>query len=300
MIGKVHVKVPASIGNVGSGFDCAALSLKFYNEFTIERARRTEISFSEECLSVSSKKVLALFCRAFSAALKWSGKNSFPVEIELINRIPFRRGLGSSATVVLAGVISGLIFAERKLNKAEVLKISLPFEGHVDNLAASLYGGFAIGGPEGSPIVAFPPPEQLTVIVFIPHEGLSTKSARDILPKKVPLSDAVYSMSGYGLLCAAFITKDLNLLKYGLRDKLHQPYREKLISYLKGFLTRKMSPYIIGACLSGAGPSVVFFTDRMNTHKAVCAVERAVTAEKLSGDIRVFSPGGRTRWKILG
>ncbi|MBN1445619.1 MAG: homoserine kinase [Candidatus Omnitrophica bacterium] len=299
MAEKIHVRVPASIGNMGSGFDCAGLSLKVYNEFTVSKSGRTEISFSKACLSVSSGMVLDLFTDAFKAGLKHSGRKAFPAAIEIRDRIPFKRGLGSSATVVLAGVISGFLFGGRKISKTEILKLSLPFEGHIDNLAASLYGGFAIGGPAGSPIVASPAPERLRIIVFIPAEGLSTKSARDVLPKKVPFSDAVYNIAGYGMLCSSFFIKDLNLLKIGLCDKLHQPYRGKLIPHLEGFLTREISPHIIGACLSGAGPSVAFFADFRNIKEAVCAVKKAVTDEKLSGDVRIFSPGGRTEWKII-
>jgi len=299
MTKRIYIKIPASIGNMGSGFDCAGLSLKFYNEFTVTRAARMKISFSDTHYSVSSKNVSGLFSRAFAAGLKYYGENTFPVEMAIENKIPFKRGFGSSATVVLAAVISGLLFAGRRIIKKEVLRIAFPFEGHIDNLAASLYGGFVLGGNEGKTVVRIPAPEMLRVIAFVPGEGLSTKSARDILPDKVPLSDAVYNMANYGMLCSAFFLKDMSILKFGLRDRLHQPYRSKIIPHLEGLTEREISPYVIGACLSGAGPSVVFFATDKNVKKALSAVTNAINEKNINGDIHIIIPGGRTIWKII-
>lgn len=299
MVKKVFIKIPASIGNMGSGFDCAGLSLKFYNEFIVEIADKTEIKFSSPLGDVLPDEVLSLFNRSFKEALKTAGKEFFPVKINMKNNIPFKMGFGSSATVILAGVISGLSFAGRKIVKEEVLEISLPIEGHIDNLAASLYGGFAIGRADKIVVVSISPPEQIKLIAFIPEKGLSTKDARDVLPSVVPFSDAVYNLANVGLLCAAFFSKNIDLLRYAIEDKLHQPYRAKIIPHIKTLLFDRRPSSVIGGCLSGAGPSIVFFVEKSSVREALSEVKKIVEEERLKGSVCVFSPGGRTLWKVL-
>ncbi|MCM8762080.1 MAG: homoserine kinase [Candidatus Omnitrophica bacterium] len=299
MIKKVYVKVPASIGNMGSGFDCAGLSLKFYNEFNVERTKKTEIVFSKPPEEISSEQAFSLFLKAFSITMKNLGLKTFPVKVRMENNIPFKRGLGSSATVILAGVISGLLFAGRKISKEEILRISLPIEGHIDNLAASLYGGFVIGRQDTLTVVSIMPPENLRVVAFIPERGLSTKIARDILPADVSLSDAVYTLSNTGFLCAAFFLKKLDLLKFGLEDRLHQPYRAKIIPHMKTLLVDRKPELAIGGCLSGAGPSVVFFCKSRNSKKVLLEIKTTVREEKLNGNVVLLYPGGKTSWKVV-
>ncbi|HOL22507.1 MAG TPA: homoserine kinase [bacterium] len=299
MAKKVYIRIPASIGNMGSGFDCAGLSLKLYNEFTVERAKATEIEFSEPPDEASPEQVLSLFLKAFNITMKISGEKSFPVKIRMDNNIPFKRGFGSSATVILAGVISALLLTDRSIRKEDILKISLPVEGHIDNLAASLYGGFAIGSADTVKVVSIQPPEKLIVIAFIPAEGLSTKLAREVLHSEVSVSDAVYNLSSTGFLCAAFFLKRLELLKFGLGDKLHQPYRAALIPHLKTLLVYRKPASVIGGCLSGAGPSVVFFAESKNSKRALLEVKNIVREEKLKGDVFLFYPGGKTSWKVV-
>lgn len=299
MIKKVYIKVPASIGNIGSGFDCAGLSLKLYNEFNVERAKATGIKFSKSLEGVSSEEVLTLFLKAFNATIKILDENPFPVEIKMENNIPFKRGFGSSATVILAGVISAFLLTGRKIRKEDVLRISLPVEGHIDNLAASLYGGFTVARTDTLTVVSAAPPEDLMVVAFIPEEGLSTKKARDILPENISMADAIYNISNMGLLSAAIILKKIHLLKFATEDKLHQPYRALLIPYLKSLLEKKIPSSVISGCLSGAGPSVVFFTEKRKSSRALLDIENVVKEEKLKGKVSLFTPGGKTSWKVV-
>ncbi|MCX8082608.1 MAG: homoserine kinase [bacterium] len=299
MIKKIYVKVPASIGNMGSGFDCAGLSLKLYNGFIVERAKKTEMEFSKSFEDVSSKKILLLFLKAFNSTLKTNGKDVFPVKVNMENNIPFKRGFGSSATLIIAGIISAFLFIEQKIKKEDILKIALPIEGHIDNIAASLYGGFAIGKVDTLKVISVKPPDNLRVIAFIPAKGLSTKIAREVLPQSISVSDIVYNLSSMAFLCAAFFLKKLDLLKLGLDDKLHQPYRVKVIPHLKTFLVDKKPLSVLGGCLSGAGPSIVFFTESEKTQKVISDVKTIIRKENLKGEVFLLYPGGKTSWKVV-
>ena len=299
MVKKVYVKVPASTGNMGSGFDCAGLSLKLYNGFIVERAKETGIEFTKYPEGASPSEVLVLFLKAFKSAMDYVNEKPFPVKVKVENDIPFRKGFGSSATVILAGVISALLLTGKKVKKEEVLKIALPVEGHIDNLAASLYGGFVIGKVETLTVVSVAPPKSLSVVAFIPEEGLSTKIARKVLPSFIPFSDAVYNISSFGFLCATFFLKRIDLLKDGLEDKLHQPYRAKMIPHLKGLIFDRKPGVILGGCLSGAGPSIVFFAERKDGKRALLEIEDTIRKKKIKGRISLLEPGGKTSWKVV-
>ncbi len=298
---KIRVKVPASIGNVGSGFDCAGLSLKFYNEFFVEKSSKNSFRLCNKISSESEKKTEELFMHAFNTGLEYLGEKSFNVKTDLINRIPFRKGFGSSGTVILGGIVSAVKLCRCNVTKKDILNMAVPIEKHIDNLAASLYGGFVFGGYiDGRIVIArIPTDKDLRVISFIPGFELSTAEARKILPDKVPINDAIYNLYSFGFLCMAFSSKDFHLLRYGTRDRLHQIYRNRLMPYLEELTGDWKGKKILGACLSGAGPSVVFFTEKKSQDEAEKEVKHKIITSGLKGDVRHFSVGGRTTWKFL-
>ena len=180
------------------------------------------------------------------------------------------------------------------------MKLAVEIETHIDNLAASLYGGFVFGFSEKDKIVTYKmsPPKDMRVVAYIPESELSTSDARNVLPSKVPIGDAVYNLCSFGFLCTAFSSGNLELLKYGTRDKLHQTYRGELMGYLEK-LTRLNSKSLLGACLSGAGPSVIFFTQKKMQESAVKEVEDKIKEDQLKGEVKLFATGGKTVWKVL-
>lgn len=300
-MGKIFVKVPASVGNMGSGFDCAGLSLRFYNTFLVEKSGKNRVVFENSSSPVVVRKAGELFMESFNGGLKYLCKSPFNVDVRVSNNIPFRRGFGSSGTIILAGIISAFMYYLDKIKKEDVLRLAVPIEKHMDNLAASLYGGFVLGGDIGGKTVIrkVAPHKDLRVIAFIPGHELSTQEARDILPGTVPLNDAVYNICSFGFLCYAFCTGSLRLLKYGTKDRIHQPYRGALMPYLEELVKGSASEKFYGACLSGAGPSVVFFAEKKDIKAAVLQIEAKIKKTKVPGCIRVFNPGGRTAWKVL-
>jgi len=298
---KIMVRVPASIGNVGSGFDCAGLSLKFYNSFLVERSSKAGFELNDRISSESVEKTGELFMHAFNTCLKHLGKSPFNVKVCVDNKIPFRRGFGSSATVILGGIISAAKCCNCNVNKEDVLNMAVSIEKHIDNLAASLYGGFVFGSViNGRPVtVRIEPDKDLRVVAFIPDYELATEDARNVLPCKVPMDDAVHNICSFGFLCMAFALKDFRLLNYGTVDRLHQPYRKKLMPHL-GELTETWDfSGIMGACLSGAGPSVVFFAGKKSAEEVRQKVAEKIKKAGLKGKVGIFKLGGRTSWKIL-
>jgi homoserine kinase len=218
----------------------------------------------------------------------------------MLNRIPFRRGFGSSGTIILGALISAFKLSGHQIKKDTLLKLAVEIETHIDNLAASLYGGFVFGFSEKDKIVTYKmsPPKDMRVVAYIPESELSTSDARNVLPSKVPIGDAVYNLCSFGFLCTAFSSGNLELLKYGTRDKLHQTYRGELMGYLEK-LTRLNSKSLLGACLSGAGPSVIFFTQKKMQESAVKEVEDKIKEDQLKGEVKLFATGGKTVWKVL-
>lgn len=298
---RVCVTVPASIGNVGSGFDCAGLSLKFYNRFLVERSREDCMKFLYNGSRTAESKTLGLFMKAFNAGLGRLGEKPFHASVEVANRIPFRRGFGSSGTVILAGIISAFAYCGHRIRRHDILDIAVPIEGHSDNLAASLYGGFVLSSlQEGGSarVVSVPVGDELRVVSLIPAEGLSTSEARRVLPEKVEMQDAVFNLSGFGFLCMSFALKDASLLGHGLRDILHQPYRSRLMPHLEELLSYDAGGRVLGACLSGAGPSVAFFTLKGHEKQVARDIERKAFEMGVKGCVRIFRPGGMTSWKV--
>jgi homoserine kinase len=299
---KIYIKIPASIGNMGSGFDTAGLSLKIYNEFIVEKSSRELFEFSGLPGYSLRTKTKILFTRAFDKGIKFSGSKKFPIAVTVKNRLPVSRGFGSSGTVILAGLIAGLKFAGTKLNKKEILKLALPIEGHIDNLAACLYGGFVIGCRENADVFRMPVDSgsNLKIVAFIPHKRLSTAYARKILPLRVSREDAVYNISRFGFLTAAFFTGNWKLLEKGLQDALHQPYRKKILPHMELLEDRNIMDKCFGGCLSGAGSSVVFFTDQQREKTVMDKIAGQAHKNNFRGTVKSFSPGGRATWKITG
>lgn len=297
---KIFIKVPASIGNVGSGFDCAGLSLKFFNKFIVEKSEKNNFILHNKISTEAEKTTGEFFMLAFNSALKYLGEKEFNVKVKMVNEIPFRRGFGSSGTVVLGGIIGAVKCCGYEISKEEILKISLNIEEHLDNLAASLYGGFVFGFNNAGEIKTYKisPDKDLRIVSFIPEYQLSTSDARKVLPEKVPIKDAVYNLCNFGFLCMAFSSQNFKLLGYGTQDRLHQPYRQPLMPYLDKF-TIGRSKAIFGACLSGAGPSIAFFTNKKFQKDALGEVKGMVKKDNLEGEVKVFAAGSKTIWKVL-
>jgi len=170
-----------------------------------------------------------------------------------------KRGLGSSGTACLGGIIGAAELTGRPLSPQEILKLALPLEGHPDNITPSLVGGLTASCLSGGEVryVRIPLPEAIRVVAVIPERQLSTAEARRALPRQVPFADAVHNVSRVALLVGAMVAGDLSLLDEATRDRLHQPYRAKLLPGMEEVLEVASRGGALAAFLSGAGSTVV-------------------------------------------
>jgi homoserine kinase len=263
---RIRVRVPASTANLGSGFDVLGLALALYNTIEIETTTRgVELTIegegAERLQKVGDR---SLVLRAARATFDYLGVTPPGLKVHLKNEIPLKRGLGSSATACLGGVLAAAALTGRPLSPEEILKLALPLEGHPDNLTPALVGGLTATSlsERGVRYVKIPIPEAIKVVAVIPDMELGTAEARRALPRQVPLADAVHNVGRAALLVAAMAAGDLSFLDEATRDRLHQPYRAKLIPGMEEVLGAARRAGALAAFLSGAGSTVAALVDR--------------------------------------
>jgi homoserine kinase len=257
-----EVRVPASIANLGAGFDTLAVAVQLYLSVRIRKIHpeaNNELCFDFVGEQLDGENYIE---RAFRFLAKQNGIAFPSMEIEVRADIPMKSGLGSSAAATVAGlrlfeVVIGPLPPQGLLNAACAL------EGHPDNAAAALFGGMtgSCQLPDSSVVaVSFQWPEELQFVVLTPTVPVkaSTSVARGVLPARITREDAVFNMQRLVLLFKALQTGEYGLLREGLRDRLHQPYRQALVPGLENALHLE-HPDLLGVCLSGAGPSIVGF-----------------------------------------
>lgn len=249
------VRVPASSANLGPGYDVLAAAVSLYLELEVEETGEFSVDPGELDISTGRDNLVV---RAFETLHPADG-----ISFRLKSEIPLARGLGSSAAAIVAGLFAADHLFELALSKQEMLIKATALEGHPDNVAAAIYGGFVIcGGGEGeSPsAVRFDPPSGLEGIAVIPAEEVSTERAREAIPADVPLADAVANVSAASRLVLGLQTADLDLLAAGLVDRIHQPRRRELYSRSMELVDSAAELGALGATISGAGPTVLVWT----------------------------------------
>ena len=273
------VDVPASSANLGSGFDCAAaaLSLKFRAELwhgdetgIVLNARGEGVPHPDEPPDDN------LLIRAFREGLRASAAPGASAwRIEASSMIPAARGLGSSAAAIVAGVVLGAAVGRRSVEADELLALASRLEGHPDNIAAAFYGGFTFAVADDAGEITlrrFRVPEAWIPVTFIPHAPSHTAEMRAALPSVVPHAAAARQAGRASLLATAIMTSDAGLLRAAMTDELHQPYRLPLLPGSTELIELAYERGAAGACLSGAGPSILAICD---SPSAAHAVEKA-------------------------
>jgi homoserine kinase len=263
------VLVPASSANLGPGYDVLAAAVSLFLELEVEETG--EFSLDPGGLDVSTGRD-NLVVRAFETLHPADG-----IAFRLKSDIPLARGLGSSAAAIVAGLFAADHLFELALSKEEVLVKAAEIEGHPDNVAAAIYGGFVICGPgEGDTpsAVRFDPPDGLEGIAVIPAEEVSTERARAAIPAEVPLADAVASVSAASRLVLGLQRADLDLVAAGLIDRIHQPRRRELYPRSMQLVDDATELGALGATISGAGPTVLVWTTWQEAGKVAEALEQ--------------------------
>ena len=256
---RMRVTAPASAANLGPGFDCLAVALELRNEVAIGPAQGggVEVEVHGEGVRKASRGADNLFVRAFAAA----GADPAGLRFEMRNRIPFYRGLGSSAATISAGITAGLAWSG---GESDPLPRAVELEGHPDNVAAALLGGLTLAwtgasGPVAARLEHEPP---VDFVVAVPEDELPTRLAREALPETIAHADAAYSAARAALLVAALESGRAELLAEALDDRLHEPYREPFVPLLGAVRGRLDGLPVYGATISGAGPSVLVWCER--------------------------------------
>ena len=264
----IKIRVPATTANLGCGFDCFGLALKKYLFLEIEEAKEDLMIQSRgEGAAQFEKGENNLIWKAFMLVLKKYGKGRDVkgIRIKTLNQIPVTRGLGSSASAIIGGIIAASRLYNLKLSNEEILKTALSLEGHMDNIVPALMGGFTLAySTENKPVkwlkIKFP--NDLRVVVAIPDFHLSTEKMRSVLPDKLPLSDAIFNLSRSALLVKSLQESRWELLAEAMEDKIHQPYRATYIPGLQEMFSQVKNTGYAGIALSGSGPTVISLTKR--------------------------------------
>ncbi len=267
---KVSVKTPATIANIGPGFDSFGLALPLYNIVTVEETvlpgTGIEINIINEknnendLIDIPTDKNNIVY-KAIELLYNFIGQNPTELKITIKTQIPISRGLGSSASVIVGGLIAANELLGRPADEKVLLSIATEIEGHPDNITPAFVGGMTMASWEEDGSVIYrklPWNDEWKLMVCIPDYELNTEISRSVLPKEVPLTDAVYNLKRSAMFVEALYTKDEELLKMSLKDKIHQPYRQKLVPGMTEIMDNlKHTNGVIGTVLCGAGPSVL-------------------------------------------
>lgn len=262
------VRVPASSANLGPGYDTMAAALDLWLELEVEETG--EFSLDPGPLDVLAGRE-NLIVRAFESLRPADG-----IAFRLREAPPLARGLGSSAAAIVAGLVAADHLYELALSQDELLVRATEIEGHPDNVAAAIYGGFVICGrdAEGALSAArFDPPGGLEGIAVIPAEEVSTERAREAIPAEVPLADAVANIAAASRLVLGLQRADLDLVAAGLADRIHQERRRDLYPRSMGLVDSARELGALGATISGAGPTVLVWTTWQDAGKVADALQ---------------------------
>jgi len=264
----IRIRVPATTANLGPGFDCLGLALKLYLNLEIEEIEEgLVIEYQGEGAKKFSakKKEDTLTWKSINLVLKKTGKDIHKkgLKIRVLNEIPITRGLGSSSSAIIGGIVGAARFYNIDLTNQEILELALTLEGHMDNITPALIGGLTLAyktGREEIKWTGIKTPPDLRIVVAIPEFTLNTREMRKVLPQKVALSKAIFNLSRSALLVNALQNSDWEVLPEAMEDRLHQPYRAPFIPGIEDMFSQIKKTGLAGVALSGSGPSVVSFT----------------------------------------
>jgi homoserine kinase len=296
---RVVVEVPATSANLGAGYDTLALALEIVDHIEVEAIARPDLGIELSVDGEGAGELPADRSNGFVIALergvaeaRGTAPEGMSWRIAMTNRIPLSRGLGSSAAAVVAGLLAGAALGGLELSTDRALAIATELEGHPDNAAAALLGGFTIASHGESPVaIRFDAPRDLRAVLFIPDLRLSTRAMRAALPDTVPLADAVANLQRVALGVAGLATGRTDLLRHLTIDRLHEPYRAAVYPQLPQLVAAAREAGALGACLSGAGSTVIAFVDSLRLITRLEAAFRAASADlDLPGRVELVAP----------
>lgn len=300
---KVSVKVPATTANFGSGFDCIGMALPIYNYITIEETvlpgTGIEINIISEtdddddlAIEHIPRDENNIIYKAVELLYNSIGQSPSELKINIKSQIPIAKGLGSSASIIVGGLLAANELLNKPADEAALLSIATEVEGHPDNVTPAITGGLVLTSLEEDGSVIYkklPWPEEWHLTICIPDYELATDISRSVLPKEVPMKDATFNSKRTAMLVQALYTKDAELMKLALQDKLHQPYRTKLVPGLQDIIDNlRHEENVLGCVLSGAGPSILIISQKNNLDKIKSIVSETWADYNVKTDIRTL------------
>lgn len=263
-----RLRVPASSANLGPGFDALGLALSPYLHCRFRQSSKLAIHASGRDANLISTAEDNLIWQTALTVAQHTGEPLPPVELEIENEIPLGKGLGSSAAALTAGVILADVMLGLHWKSHRILDEAARIEGHPDNVSACVLGSIVASAIDSSGMtraVRLELPPSFEVEVVVPDFPLPTHEARAVLPDSYSKADAVFNVQRSALLIAALATGTISAFPAALEDRLHQPYRQRLVPGLEEIL-RLRAPGLLGCCLSGAGPSILVFFEKGHEH----------------------------------
>ncbi|MBI4201624.1 MAG: homoserine kinase [Chloroflexi bacterium] len=293
---QAEVNVPATTANLGPGFDCLGMALDIWNTFGFQFSSTPSVTIAGEGAAgrLRSDRTNLVY-RSAERYFQEVGKAMPPVAIACANRIPLSRGMGSSSSAIVGGLMGASAMAgEREADLELVWKLAVEIEGHPDNVTPVLFGGCQIVVRDGDRLVhaGVPFPQDLRAVLFIPDAPMPTAQARGVLSPQVSREDAVYNIGRAALLVNALATGRLEHLKVATQDRLHQPARQGLMPAMRLLFRAAMDGGALGVFLSGAGSSVLALT---RGRELTVAYEMRDMADKaqLPGEVKITAPSTR-------
>lgn len=281
----ITVKVPATSANLGAGFDALGLAVSLYNDFYIDESDDvcirslddTDIPTDETNLVYSTVRTLYEEC----------GKKLKGLKIEQVNRIPMTRGLGSSSSCIVAGLLAGNILLGKPLGVDDLVDLAARLEGHPDNTTPALLGGIVTSVFDGGKVhyVRQEVDSRLHFVAIIPDFELKTSVARQCLPKTIPFKDAVHNLSRAALFSSSLLTGKYENLRVSVEDVLHQPYRLPLISHAENVMKKCYDYGAYAVYVSGAGPTIMAVVNGLDK-SFVPVMKRYLESEDLHWEIK--------------
>lgn len=294
---RIRTSVPASSANLGPGFDTLAVALDLQLVAELETNRSDRLCVVEgPDLDGGDNLVVTGIRTACQAA----GRNLPAGSLRICSPIPVARGLGSSAAALVAGLLLGNKLCGDSLDSDTLLRLAMDVEGHGDNVAAALFGGFVIVANDADDAVwrRIPTAGNLRAVVYVPEQFGLTRVARAVVPETVSRSDAVENAAHLGMLVLALATGEFALLRAAMQDRLHQPYRATLYPYLPDMIASAVAAGAYGASLSGAGPSVITLVASDREAEVRSALSAVAKSRDLAGKVcclDIAQEGGRVR-----
>ena len=256
----IRISVPATSANLGIGYDTLGMAVSMYSHFTFERADALEITGCPEEFRNENNLVYV----SFVDALREWGEEPFPVRLDIQTEVPVARGLGSSSTCVVAGIMAAAALTSHTVDRAELVRIAAAVEGHPDNVAPAILGGAVCSfTPEGGlpRCLRYEVSESLRFITVIPPYEVHTSEARKVVPQEVPLSSAVWQMGRIAGMTRGLETGDLDLVAAANDDRLQEPYRRALIPDYDAVRACCLEGGAKTMWISGSGSTLMAVTD---------------------------------------